>query len=122
MEELPDEVAVADGEMHATLILQNASDQLAYNPIASVVNAHTEAHVGQDLDYRTYVGLLRPGRTEYTIKHPGRGMHKRFAIELAFEDAGGRAWLRKGRGALSHIRQDPLAFYGIDPPVGWLMP
>ncbi len=122
MEELPNEVAVSDGEMHATLVLQNASDQLAYNLIASVVNANTEEHVGQNLNYRTYVGLLRPGRTEYTIKHPGHGMHKRYAIELAFGDAGGRVWLRKGRGALERIWKEPLAHYGIDPPVGWLVP
>lgn len=122
MEALPNEIAVADGELHAKLVLQNSSDQLAYNLIASVVNAATEAHVGQNLELRTYVGLLRPGRTEYVIKHPGAGMHKRAAIELVFEDAGGQVWLRKGRGALVRLSKDPLAYYGIDPPVGWLMP
>lgn len=122
MEELPDEIAVVDGDMHANLVLQNASNQLAYNLIASVVNAATETHVGQNLKFRTYVGLLRPGQTKYVIKHPGHGMHKRAAIELAFEDAGGRVWLRRGRGALVRINKYPLAYYGIDPPVGWLMP
>jgi len=122
MEELPNATAVLEGSMYKTLVLRNSSDQLVYNLIASVVNAQTEVHVGENQKYRTYVGLLPPGRTEYKIEYPGDGMHKRFAVELAFEDAGGRAWLRQGRGSLRCIKKSPLAFYGIDPPVGWLMP
>jgi hypothetical protein len=122
MEELPNEVAITEGELHANLILQNTSNQLVYNLIASIVSAHSEAHIGDNLSYRTFVGLLPPGRTEYTIKHPGHGMHRKFAIELAFEDTGGRGWIRQGLGGLKQISKDPLAFYEIDPPVGWLMP
>jgi hypothetical protein len=122
LEDLPKAAAVLDGSMYKTLVLQNSSDQLAYNLIASIVNAQTEAHVGGNLKYRTYVGILPPGRSEYKIEYPGDGMHKRFAVELAFEDAGGRGWLRQGRGWLRRISKSPLAFYEIDPPVDWLMP
>jgi hypothetical protein len=104
------------------LILYNASNQLVYNLIASVVNANTEEHVGDTLSYRNYIGRLPPNKTEYTIDHPGWGMHKRFSIELAFVDAGGRTWVRRGKGGLKQVFKEPLAFYGIDPPVGWQMP
>jgi hypothetical protein len=49
-------------------------------------------------------------------------MHKRFSIELAFRDSNGRNWVRDGSGVLQQIETDPLAHYGIDPPVSWLVP
>jgi hypothetical protein len=122
MDSLPPDEAVVEGEMHVKLIMQNASNQLVYNLIASVVSAQSGAQVGDNLSYRNFLGRLPPGRAEYTIKHPGHGMHKRFSIELAFEDAGGRTWVRRGKGKLERTNKGPLAFYDIDPPVGWLMP
>lgn len=100
----------------------NFSNQLAYNLIASVVSAQSGEHIGDNLNYRNYLGRLPPGRTEYRIEHPGHGMRKRFSVELAFEDSGSRTWVRGGKGALRQAKRDPLAFYGIDPPVSWLMP
>jgi hypothetical protein len=108
--------------MEVQLILINASNQLAYNLIASIVTAHGGDHPGNTFEYRTFVGRLPPGRSEYTIKHPGHGMHKRFAVELAFDDAGSRTWVRHGRGRLERIKSDPLSHYKITPPVGWRMP
>lgn len=122
MEDLPPKETIIDGVMYVRLIMQNSSNQLVYNLIASVVSAQAGQHVGTNLDYRNYLGRLPPGRTEYTIEHPGHGMHKRFSVELAFEDSGGRTWVRSGKGALRQVKHDPLAFYGIDSPVSWLMP
>jgi hypothetical protein len=122
MEDLPSEETVIDGVMYIKLIMQNSSNQLVYNLIARVVSAQSGEHVGTNLDYRNYLGRLPPGRTEYTIKHQGHGMHKRFSVELAFEDSGGTTWVRKGKGGLEQVRHDPLTFYGISPPVSWLMP
>jgi hypothetical protein len=122
MEELPAEETVKDGMMYVKLIVQNASNQLVYNSIASVVSAQSGQHVGTNTAYRNYLGRLPPGKTEYTIEHPGHGMHKRFSVEMAFEDSGGRTWVREGKGKLRQVKRDPLSFYGIDPPVSWLMP
>lgn len=122
MIDLPPDEAISDGEPHVKLIMQNASNQLVYSTIASIVSAQSEDHVGGNENYRTYIGRLPPGISEYKIRHPGHEMHKRFSIELAFEDARGKAWVRRGKGALESIRKNPLAHYNIDPPVGWLMP
>ena len=122
MVDLPQGEEVSDGEMHVKLIMQNASNQLVYSTIASIVSAQSGEHVGENENYRTYVGRLPPGKSEYNIRHPGYGMSKRFSIELAFEDARGKAWVRRGKGELERIKKNPLAHYGIDPPVGWLMP
>jgi hypothetical protein len=120
MEGFPPGEDVANGGMQVKLIMVNASNQLVYNLIASVVTAG--GGFGGNLDYRNFLGRIPPGRTEYGIKHPGHGMHKRYAIELAFEDAAGRSWVRRAKGGLEQIRQDPLSFYDIAPPVGWRMP
>jgi hypothetical protein len=122
MEDLPPAEMFIDNAIYVKLIMLNSSNQLVYNSIASVVAAQSGEHVGRNEDYRNYLGRLPPGRTEYTVKHPGHGMHKRFSVELAFEDSGGRTWVRSGKGALKQVSQDPLAFYGISPPVSWLMP
>lgn len=113
---------VINGEMYARLILNNSSNQLVYDLVASVVTAFGESQVGGDFSYRNFVGRLPPGRTDNKIKHPGQGMHRKYAVELAFQDAAGRTWRRRGRGRLERVYKDPLKLYGIDPPVGWWMP
>lgn len=52
----------------------------------------------------------------------GRGMYLRFGVELAFRDAAGRYWLRRGDGRLEQTEKSPLALYDIDPPVPWQSP
>lgn len=116
------QVQVFDSERHVKLVLFNASNQLVYNLIASIVTAHGETHPGDEWEYRTFVGRLAPGRSEFDIKHPGHGMSKRYAVELAFNDAGERTWIRHGRGRLQQIDGDTLEHYGLSHPVGWLMP
>jgi hypothetical protein len=124
MEYLPDgEETVVDEELNVKLVLLNSSEQLVFDLIASVVTAFGEYPVGNDFNYRNFIGRLPPGRTEHKIKHPGQGMHHRFAIELAFQDSSGRIWVRRGRGRLVRSSAtDPLSVYEITPPVGWRMP
>jgi hypothetical protein len=122
MEELNTTDTFADGKLRVKLIVQNSSNQLVYSLIASIVTAQSGARVGARYEYRNYLGRVAPGRAVHTVEHPGGGMHKRFAIELAFEDSFGTTWVRSGKGKLTQIKNDPLGYYGIDPPVGWLMP
>jgi hypothetical protein len=102
------------------LIVRNASEQLVYNLVASIVTANGSP-VGRN-EYRTYAGRVPPGQSQYIVEHPGHGMSKRFSIEVAFQDSGGRCWVRNGKGELKRTDKDPLSHYGIDPPVGWRMP
>ena len=99
-----------EGTPQTKLVLQNASDLLVYNLIASVVTAEGEPIRGSQ--YRNYIGRLPPGKSEYPIKYPGAGMHKHFSIELAFEDSSGKKWVRTGNGVLRSIASDPLTHYG----------
>lgn len=111
------------------LVMQNGSAQLAYFAIASVVGiqgAGPPERAPKDSDwqdhfypYRALVGRVPPGQTTTWIRHGGHGMHIRVGIELAFQDAAGRYWLRRGTGQLRKIKMDPIRFYEITPPVVW---
>lgn len=123
IEFLPEKETFVDGAMYVQLVLLNSSQQLVYDLIASVVTAFGEYPVGSGTQFHNFIGRLPPGRTEYKIEHPSQGMHHKFAIELAFQDTSGRIWVRRGRGHLDRSAEEAtLSVYGIDPPVGWLMP
>ena len=106
------------------LLVRNASDELVYNLIASLVNAQTEARIGQGTGHRAFVGRVPPGASEFRIQHPGHAMGgKKFGIELAFEDSGGRTWIRRGKGSLEPVNRPVHEVYDdISPPFGWQMP
>jgi hypothetical protein len=87
VDDLP-QPATPQTNLFVRLAIQNASNQLVYSLIATVVSAGTDKRT----NLRAFVGRLPPGRSEYKIEHPGHGMHKRYSIELAFEDSGGRYW------------------------------
>ena len=116
----------AEGQGYAGPIVQNASQQLVYQVIANLVSvqgAFRETAVGdtrEDADkYRAYVGQVPPGQLKTRIPGVDYGMFIRFGVELAFQDAAGRYWLRRGDGRLREVRKSPLELYGISPPVDW---
>lgn len=123
---------VRDGDLTtAGLVLPviatvNASEQLAYKVIASLVpvrgaideNFRSVIEAGE-WEFRAFKGELPPGRTNLEVKYPGGGMHIRFAVELAFRDAGGRAWVRSAEGKLRRIEVEPAAHYGLHEPIDW---
>jgi hypothetical protein len=69
--------------------------------------------------FRTFVGLVPPGRIEDRIPFAGWGMHLRFGVELAFQDASGRNWLRQGTGNLVEAECEPVELYDVALPVPW---
>jgi hypothetical protein len=104
----------------------NGSQQLAYKVIASLVPVR--GAIGEDFRqtvgrdptaFRAFKGELPPGRTNLGVENPGGGMHIRFAIELAFRDAGGRSWVRSADGVLERIRAEPADHYGLHEPLNW---
>jgi hypothetical protein len=108
------------------LRISNSSEQLVYDVIAEVVSvqgAFRETAVGdtdmRNFEYGALVGNVPPGGVTTRINTGGRGMHVRHAIEIAFKDAGGRHWLRRGNGSLECVDQHPVQLYGLPLPLGW---
>jgi hypothetical protein len=104
----------------------NGSQQLAYKVIASLVpvrgaiSPDFRKTVNRPLEaFRAYKGELPPGRTNLEVEYPGGGMFIRFAVELAFRDAGGRNWVRTADGELKRIQTEPADHYGLSDPVPW---
>ena len=74
------------------LMLQNRSSQPIYYLIASIVSLagsgrRTAVGDPRSREFRTFVGHLPPGETQTRIEFPGREMHHRFGVELAFQDS-----------------------------------
>jgi hypothetical protein len=65
------------------------------------------------------VGNVPPGEITTRIDNSGGGMHRRFWIELAFQDAAGRFWIRRGNGTLERVDKHPIDLYSIGRPVSW---
>jgi hypothetical protein len=111
------------GQMFAGLIVRNGSSEVVYQLIASVVSlqgTYRETRVGSpDIRFRSFIGQVPPGETKTAIDYGGSGMYRSFGVELAFQDAAGRYWLRQGNGLLQEVDQNPVDLYGIDRPVPW---
>jgi hypothetical protein len=108
------------------LRLRNASDRLIYDVIAEIVavqGAMRETAVGDTEDrnreFGALVGTLPPGELTTRIGTAGGGMFIRYAVEIAFQDAAGRFWRRRGNGQLLPENQHPLDLYGISRPSSW---
>jgi hypothetical protein len=118
---------IPDSPINYGLHVRNASNQAFYDVIAEVVSVqgsfrHTAVGEGfeRNLEYGRLIGNLPPGEYSTRIRSPGHGMHKRYWVELAFQDAGGRFWIRRGNGTLERTNAHPLDLYNIPRPVGWL--
>jgi hypothetical protein len=69
-----------------------------------------------------FAGQIPPGQHQYQMNFYGRGMYLRFGVELAFRDAAGQSWPRRGNGLLEKTEKKPLELYDINPPVPWESP
>lgn len=106
--------------------LRNSSEQPVYWLIVSLVSvqgAFRRTAVGDSrtdaAQFRRLVGLVPPGSTTTTLGNKGGGMNLQFGLEVAFQDAAGRCWLREGEGTLKEVDAPPLRLYDIAEPVGW---
>jgi hypothetical protein len=118
--------ATTAGLVMPVVAIVNGSQQLAYRVIASLVPVRgaisdnfREVIGRQPGEFRAFKGELPLGRTNIEIRHPGGGMHIRFAIEIAFCDAAGRSWVRTAQGELKRIRGEPADYYGLREPIDW---
>jgi hypothetical protein len=104
----------------------NSSNQIVYDLIAQIVlvqGAGRSTAVGdtpkRNFEWSARVGNVPPGVLTTRIVYPGAGMHKRLAVEIAFQDAGGRYWLRQGNGILKRVEKHPIDLFGLSRPVTW---
>jgi hypothetical protein len=101
------------------IIVRNASNQCVYELVANLVTsqgAFRKTAIGLRLTFGGVVGQVPPGTVRRTIRSVGGGMHKHFAVEIAFRDAAGHCWVREGDGALCEVAKPPLDLYRIPRP------
>lgn len=106
------------------LRVRNASNQLIYDVVAQVVTAQgsfrgTAVGDQRNVEFGAMVGNVPPGEITTRINTGGGGMHKRFCVEIAFQDAAGKYWLRDGSGMLKRMKTHPVDLYKLDRPVAW---
>jgi len=68
---------------------------------------------------RSQIAVAPPGKGYATFPFNYAGMHKRPGIEIAFQDAANRYWLRKTNGELIELDTSPVVHYKIPLPTGW---
>src|SRR5215510_1002874 len=115
-----------EGYLEVQVRIKNASDQMIYDLVAYIARVSDPVRVQRDIEKEHYledcigrIGNVPPGEMVVRIRHPGHGMHQRWGIEFAFQDAAGRYWFRRANGILKQISLHPIDFYGMSRPVSW---
>lgn len=106
------------------LLIKNASNQLVYDVIVQVVNNKNRQTAVGDTYERNHelgvcIGNVPPGEFRTHITQGSHGMDRRFGIEIAFQDAAGRYWVRRGDGKLTKVKKHPLDLYNMHRPAVW---
>ena len=101
--------------------VRNQSLQPVYHLIAQgiVLNDDGTPRYDPRLEEQTRIAVVPPGEGYVAVHLDYGGMHRRPGIEIAFQDAAGRNWLRKTTGELLEINDSPVAYYGVPQPSGW---
>lgn len=106
------------------VLLQNGSETPVYNVVVTCVGFQGAgpALKGEDnpgsYPCRVCVGVLPPGLWLTQLPTYGSGMHVVAATEIAFTDANGVSWVRRGNGRLEEA-EDPISFYCLERPLEW---
>lgn len=118
-----------DDEHRTPIALLNRSGEPVYRAVVTLVFIQGAApRTGREvyeLGMRSYskpVSVIPPGRYETAVAGGWGALTARPGIELAFTDRAGIHWLRDADGALSELPDAPLAYYGVEEPVDWIVP
>lgn len=107
------------------VVLQNESESPVYDVIVTCVGAQGAGPIVRgeesagDYPCRSLVGVLPPGEWGVWLPTFGKGMSAVLGSEIAFRDARGVSWVRRGNGMLEEIQVDPVGLYGVDLPCVW---
>jgi hypothetical protein len=110
----------SEDEQFDELKISNQSKLMIYDLIAQVVAVGGTDHMKTPLDepdleqrhaFGAFVGNVPPGEKTSRIRNRGVSHGSRYAIEIAFRDASGRNWVRRGNGTLEEIKKSPVDFY-----------
>ena len=114
------------------VMLRNKSESPVYDIVVTCVgiSGAGSASRGEDSnsDYpcRVCIQTLPPGLWSTWLSTEGCGMHTYTALEIAFTDANGTSWVRRGNGEyytlngkLEEIKLDPSEFYKLSLPIEW---
>ena len=102
------------------LRVNNASDQLIYDLVAEVIIGRDTAmgdREERNIEFGALIGNVPPGGFTGRINTGGGVMARRHMIEYAFQDAGGRYWLRHTDGSVQRVNKHPLDLFNIARPV-----
>lgn len=105
--------------------LQNSSEAPVYNAVIMCVGVSGAGPTSRGEDNPpgyscwTGIGTIPPGTWNAWLPTHGSGMGVKTAPEIAFSDANGTSWVRRGNGNLEEIESDPVKFYNLTLPVSW---
>lgn len=107
------------------VVLRNNSSAPVYNVIVTCVSLQGAGPAtkgednGGEYPCRCFVAELPPGTWGVWLPTYGLGMGVVLAPEVAFTDADGVSWVRRGGGLLEETGVDPVTFYGVGLPCPW---
>ena len=101
--------------------LANASDQVAYRLVISVVSVMHGTklpRLNTPTTWRRFISQLPPGVAKpLSVKWYAAGSDVGEALKIAFQDAAGRSWIRDWNGKLEAVKEtDHLTRLGLEEP------
>lgn len=114
-----------DDKHSDVLMLSNRSDAPVYNVVVTMILAQGAGPTkGEDFehlphlkDHQSYYTALPPGTWTAPAPNGWRGMHARPGCEIAFTDAAGLHWVRRGDGQLAKLPTVPFDYFNIPRPI-----
>lgn len=104
------------------IAVSNQSTRPVYQVIVSLVMIQGSGpRDGKDTPSteQVHLSVAPPGVIYVSIPANYHGMNRHPGIEIAFKDALGKCWVRKGSGDLVEIEKTPVEYYAIDLPTSW---
>lgn len=103
---------------HQIIILNNNSDAPIYRVVVPIVDARNKDAKGEETqeEFRPVIDAVPPGQTFCFAPKGYSGMGFHPSVEIAFSDANGNYWARRGDGRLEELTEDPFTNYQIPQP------
>jgi hypothetical protein len=117
-------VAVQFERPYVWVTLENASNLVAYHLVISTVSVVESSKVTRPSDPRTwrrFISQLPPGQSKpLSVDWSVATGVARPGVEIAFQDAAGRSWIRDWSGQLEEVKEtDHLGRLGLEEPLDW---